>query len=516
MTLKNRVLFQDDYFKKTIREYQDYLFAFFRETGQNSVDSGATKVNYSITEHDDYFEIICQDNGSGMSEDVLLNKFLVMGGSYKNNEESVGGFGYAKSIILFCHKKYIVETNDLIINGSYGSFTDPMKKENVYGTKITIHLEKSTTTMYNLTYRLKEWVRNCYLPKVKIYLNDEELKQSEKSLEFNHLLNFGNLTFKDFDCYQSVLWVRLRGMAMFKKEIYCNNENAFEGYVDLNAMSSLDCLTSNRDGLLPNYDRELQKIIQELVNERTKYKLDKMTAFLLNKKEYIKESDQDNFEDCDITKHLSTKTLIKKMNTLIKENDNLETLAVFKEKQEQYQSFNEKIKQRINKVSNEKYPDFFLVQINSTSNDELNKLKDYTQVIKLLNQQRSVKLAEKWTALVSEVSLILAENYIEGFNVDTDGDNTFYGKKIKTGFYFDKTKTATALNTENDEMININIDPVVCFEDKYNLDDLLFLINHELCHCSYKNHSDSHAGLMFTVNKIINRNKKRLNNIYKK
>ena len=514
--LQNRVLFDNNYFKKTIREYKDYLFAFFRETGQNSIDAGSKNVNYFIEEKDEYYEIVCSDDGFGMTRDILLNKFLVMGGTHKQDENSVGGFGYAKSIILFCHDYYKVETNDLFIVGSYGSFSDVKQSENVKGTKITIHLEKSNSDINNLKAKLKQWVSNCELPNVKIRLNNKELVQANNNFEYNQKITIGDLKFEENKDYQAVLWVRLRGMAMFEKEIYIGNDDAFKGYLDLNSKSSLDCLTSNRDGLLRTHDRELSRLIQELVNERSKYKLTSMNGFMLNKENDFSNNDK-NSTICSNENINETFAKLTGHIKLLESNKN--NLDLFKEKRLLLESFKEKLQKRINKISSDNYPSNFLVKINSEKEESLEQLKYYTKITNLMNQQRTIKLANTFEKLVNKTCDILIKNEEYGFDVKEKEvylngeyvlvkDYCYYDKPIKVGFCFDNKDSIRGLNVENNEFIHININPELTFNDKYNKDDILFLIIHELAHCVYKNHSDSHSALMFEYNQLVSKNKK--------
>jgi len=76
--------------------------AWWREAIQNSVDAGAAHVwlRYVKT-GDSVYEVGVEDDGTGMDEETLLNKFLALGGSGKSTAYgATGGFGKAKELLL--------------------------------------------------------------------------------------------------------------------------------------------------------------------------------------------------------------------------------------------------------------------------------------------------------------------------------------------------------------------------------------------------------------------------------
>jgi hypothetical protein len=128
----------EDYFADTPDDYQDWRKAWWREVIQNSVDAGATHIELGILQRDDgMFVVSCLDDGSGMTEDVLLNGFLVGRGSGKRardqdrrrpqidcldpdapKSETIGGFGVAKELIAFAWPKWTIVTNRLRVDGA--------------------------------------------------------------------------------------------------------------------------------------------------------------------------------------------------------------------------------------------------------------------------------------------------------------------------------------------------------------------------------------------------------------
>ena len=93
-----------------------------RECLQNSLDAIAKAIKLGqITQDEAYVNIdvdgndlIIEDNGIGMDIQTLHEKFLSLGGTTKGDEDSVGGFGIAKAVILGCGDGFKVETQDNI------------------------------------------------------------------------------------------------------------------------------------------------------------------------------------------------------------------------------------------------------------------------------------------------------------------------------------------------------------------------------------------------------------------
>ena len=71
-------------FSGVLKKYSQWRIKWWREAIQNSVDAGATTINCGVVENPDGTRTVwIEDNGSGMERDVLLEKFLNIGGSTK-------------------------------------------------------------------------------------------------------------------------------------------------------------------------------------------------------------------------------------------------------------------------------------------------------------------------------------------------------------------------------------------------------------------------------------------------
>ena len=91
-----------------------------RECLQNSLDAIDKAVRLGQISKEEAFvsiswfgnDVTVEDNGIGMTIEDLHTKFLTLGGTTKGDENSVGGFGIAKSVILGCGTGFKVETQD--------------------------------------------------------------------------------------------------------------------------------------------------------------------------------------------------------------------------------------------------------------------------------------------------------------------------------------------------------------------------------------------------------------------
>lgn len=521
--MQNHVQFDDSFFKKTINEYQDWQFAFFRETGQNGSDAGAKNIRYEIVDCGDYIKVVCFDDGHGMTKDILLRKFLVMGGSHKQ-EGSVGGFGYAKSIILFCHSFYRIHTTDQMLTGGYGRYSDPVDSVMLNGTQIEVHISKDGTSVYTLENKLREWVGNSSLKNTKVFLNNEELDQVKVSkLKFQNNTKIGHLSFSpivDGYSYYSTLWVRMRGMAMFSKIVYSNSQH-FDGYIDLDAESSLDCLTANRDGLKPIYDQGLSSLLQQLSDEMTSYQISNMESFQINEsvkrlKETTEESEsipfsQDSmFDYKEERKERKRNKHQQEMQVIMGETQLNEILS---SERQQKALLSDKINDIINKISDYKYPDNFGIFINDLKGKkEREILKEYKKAVKFLNQSRLQKQSYLWISVVKEVLKAAKNGNL--ISIQEQKNDFFYnGKQIDYGVVLSNDNDVLGCNSETKKSHSICYNPLLFKEKQFTRADMLYIAIHEVVHLVCKEHNESFCAYHFALSKLFNDSKVNINKL---
>jgi len=115
-----------------IRVYADWRSAIVRELFQNSIDAGAGRIAMDLAvvpaetafgrrKDDDgqahAVRVVFQDDGSGMTPDVIDNVFFEIGRSTKTDGSQTGGFGRARLALAFGSDRYLFVTNGRFVEG---------------------------------------------------------------------------------------------------------------------------------------------------------------------------------------------------------------------------------------------------------------------------------------------------------------------------------------------------------------------------------------------------------------
>jgi hypothetical protein len=246
------------YFKASRREYRNWRQAWVREVVQNAVDAGATFIDFIF----DPGCITVRDNGSGMTEDVLVNKFLCLGGSHKE-AGSTGGFGYAKTLICFSWDNYSIETNGLIVAGSGGSYSIGRADSKRKGTTIKVHyLDNASDVVTPDT--VTTYLAMCDLPGITFSINGQphETPEPRKEKPASRDSMF-HITLVD-NKYDNEIIVRKNGLCMWRQFMFAESINKCTMYVDVQEDSTV-AFTANRDGFQGERQQMLSDIAQILV-----------------------------------------------------------------------------------------------------------------------------------------------------------------------------------------------------------------------------------------------------------
>ena len=143
----------------------DMLVIALREAYQNSIDAinaaikaGQITRGYFSVHVSEYsnnsVSIEFTDNGIGMDKDTIVNSFLSLGDTGK--EEGIGGFGYAKAAILFASGSFSfsIRTRDvLFINESWekpGVGSTVLASEDWGGASVSNYRQGTTLTIANI------------------------------------------------------------------------------------------------------------------------------------------------------------------------------------------------------------------------------------------------------------------------------------------------------------------------------------------------------------------------------
>lgn len=259
-----------EYFTKALREYSDWKIKWWREAIQNAVDAGATKIECVVNETDEGYLVSCADDGTGMTEDVLINKFLVFGGTTKATGAGTrGGFGVAKELLILPWIRWRIHSRDGDVSGEgieYEWKSAPYRE----GTLLEVLMPADNATPASAVLA---FIENCELPKVRFVVERRIRGVVQDRWEPKAKLKCGT-PLRDFDgkamlchnkrasgSYEGEMLVRTMGLYMFG--LYVPRGIPGAVIVELTG-PSIDLLTSNRDGFR---DRELRRDVENFGNE---------------------------------------------------------------------------------------------------------------------------------------------------------------------------------------------------------------------------------------------------------
>lgn len=260
--LTETVVMPDDYFVRSAwSAYGNPREAFFRETLQNAVDAGATEVRFTLTDS----TITVEDDGDGMSEEVVRPAMLTLNGSYKR-AGSVGGFGSAKEIILFAHDGYEIHTRDVLVRGRgirYSLETVAARA----GTRITVRPHAMFSySLGDFLGIVREYLSLCDV-RPKVILNGDVV-HGLKVERVGATLPWGVVCLRNLrNETRTYALIRAKGVLMFRRWI---GECAKLVCVDIECPST-QILTSNRDSLTGNAQDLLNAEFATLAIDKESY-----------------------------------------------------------------------------------------------------------------------------------------------------------------------------------------------------------------------------------------------------
>lgn len=246
-----------EFFTTALRDYHDWKEKWWREAIQNSVDAGATDIDCRVEQVPEGFAISVSDDGRGMDEDTLLNKFLVLGGTTKTRGDTRGGFGKAKELLVLPWLAWSIHTRDRKVVGAgldYQVEPAPFRQ----GTEIRVVMPPDETTHESCALA---FIEKCYLPDIRFTVNGTRHKARLAPGEELRSFEGKATLYYDKKGKNNGLFVRTMGLFMFEMWV----SDAVKGtlVVELTG-SSVELLTANRDGIR---DYELKRGIERYVNE---------------------------------------------------------------------------------------------------------------------------------------------------------------------------------------------------------------------------------------------------------
>jgi hypothetical protein len=241
-----------EFFAKAKADYADWRWAWVREICQNSMDCGSTRIDVTIERNDDNTRITVSNNGYPMTEDILVNKFLTLGGSAKDG--GVGGFGKAKEVLICCHLGWSIRTGTLLAEGEGGDYQLTLGLDPLHGTTTTVLMEgdeaDQMVAMFKRFAALAQWKG---ILTVNGQMLATDLRKGSPHREYEWGKVYTNQQFNN------LLVVRIGGQPMFTRKI------RYKGcvLVELTGTSG-QRLVASRDRLQYRYADELDELLNEL------------------------------------------------------------------------------------------------------------------------------------------------------------------------------------------------------------------------------------------------------------
>lgn len=260
-----------EFFVKARNDYDNWKWALVREFFQNSIDCGSETI--TVETHNSLGDagsidlygsttVKVTNDGDPMTEGILTDKLLALGGSGKNFEGTTGGFGKAKELLYFCHESYTIRSGEIRVDGSGASY-DQTTDAYVDGTSSEIvikgHHKSEIDDAILLFISVAQWSGT-------FVINGVTMKADLRKGTPRRDLGFGKVyTNKQFT-YRMI--VRINGVPMFI------TRTGFDRCVIVELKGASDeVLTSNRDGLVSPFRNELSDFITELsVDKRSALK----------------------------------------------------------------------------------------------------------------------------------------------------------------------------------------------------------------------------------------------------
>lgn len=479
-----------EYFRKALSEYSDWQYAWFREVIQNSVDAGSTQIDF-IIDNSDKLIIEAIDNGSGMDKDTLENVFLTLGGSQKNHN-SIGGFGYAKTIIAFAHNKYKIHTRNNLVTGSGGQYKIK-ETDYIQGTRIKVDMTQDTQSDTRYLYsclknRLELLCSNYYRAEnITVTLNGKVMESPNKKLGGRRSIEgLGSLRYTRTEGTSAITWVTVKDLPMFQLRL--NSSRPITGYIELEG-NPLEVLTANRDGLRHQYSSQLYEVVNLLANDSGKLDIEPMIDITIN-----------SYDILDSEPKIKLRPEEDGYEQFIKDYRIGNPVVTI----HQSANITDREKSILNKVVN-KHADKWLASLGKNKWPDnfrfMTKEQDSAFARSKCGNKKLLRLAYIWKVAVCVViqSIYKREEFAGVEVLSSDRELDWYdegvcfqfmiaGKKINYGFIFDQN--IEGLCSSNQDHTTIMINPLILDDDWY-VGDILDLAIHEVTHCFVMSHDES-------------------------
>ncbi len=263
-TTKKSVSIGPRFFANERQMYQNWRVAILREMLQNAVDAPSSKEIVFSDNGQGVISIL--DDGRGMSKQVLEDVFFVLGESTKTGEGSdsfAGGMGAARNLICYSSNSYSIASHDYFVKGCGASYEIFPQQNHFKGCEFVIDTGETT---FDFAYRFEKLTEKCTVNKL-ITCNGKNVDCSLRRGKHIRDFTFGEV-YVNKSCgekHKGKIYVRSNGIWMFTQETTLNDCLII---IEIYPNMAKTVLTSNRDGLKWEYERELNAFTNELATEK--------------------------------------------------------------------------------------------------------------------------------------------------------------------------------------------------------------------------------------------------------
>lgn len=252
--------------KERYSAYSNWRLAFWRENFQNSRDAGSKNIHITMEEIDDVVKVIFQDDGCGMTKQVLEDVYFQLGNTTKG-ENDIGGMGRARILTCFGMKNYRIDTLTNTVIGS-GTSYEVFERPFVQGCRLEIDVDDTSIERMTDEIRNHLWMsqsNNC-----RVFINGVEWNNWCSRGRFVRELSYNDNVFANVYVNKSGslcgnVIIRINGAAMYSVATHSKSQIV----VEIGTAISKNVLTSNRDGMIYQYEKVLQNFLDELAVDTT-------------------------------------------------------------------------------------------------------------------------------------------------------------------------------------------------------------------------------------------------------
>lgn len=235
-----------EFFVTALKDYEDWREKWWREVVQNAVDAKARNVHCRVQEQPDgTFEASCEDDGMGMSEEVLLDKFLVLGGTTKLGAAGeTGGFGKAKELLLLPWIGWKIRSGTVEVEGAGIEYKVERGLPNRKGVLLQVKMPADQTVR---APNARNFLGKCTIPGVHFTVDGEAVATNVRRGKLVETIAGKAEVYHNRSAERmGGMLIRINGIYMFNR--WLDSSVAGTVFVELIGKST-DLLTANRDGI---------------------------------------------------------------------------------------------------------------------------------------------------------------------------------------------------------------------------------------------------------------------------